>query len=285
LWCRGVRPLSEFPLDGKRSHGRACYCHPCKRLRGRAQNISKAYDTAWLRAALESNSLRERLGASAETVLSIIQADKPVTTCLSADADVEWAGDNPMVWRAAAVRQSQHAAHNDSAGDYTATQQPPGSASQPQSLRIKRDPNSTHVQDPQPSAPATIVPLGSTLPGLGSNPPPGPPVMHARMVAMPVHAGTVGSGACGGAGYVQEAGPGEPQTLVEMEGVSVAVGALTHTVLNEVREYAKMCLAVRERMLMPGITEWQLEVERQTAAELESHLVDLRGMLSKAFLG
>jgi hypothetical protein len=105
------------------------------------------------------------------------------------------------------------------------------------------------------------------------------------MVPMPVHAGTVGSGACGGAGYVQEAGPGEPQTLVEMEGVSVAVGALTHTVLNEVREYAKMCLAVRERMLMPGITEWQLEVERQTAAELESHLVDLRGMLSKAFLG
>jgi hypothetical protein len=207
-----------------------------------------------------------------------------------------------MVWRAAAVRQqSQNAVHTATATQVPvspqhaaahSTQQAPGGMPQSQSIRSERDPSSMHAQDTQPAGPATIVPGGSTLPGLGSNPPPGPPVMHARMIQMPMHTGTISSGTCtavgvhpGQGGYMHDAGTGEPQTLVEMEGVSVAVGALTHTVLNEVREYAKMCLAVRERMLMPGLTEWQLEVERQTAAELETHLIALRSMVSRAFLG
>ena len=54
---------------------------------------------------------------------------------------------------------------------------------------------------------------------------------------------------------------------------------------RQVREYTKMCLAVRERMLMPGLTDWQLEVERQTAAELETHLTELRALVSRSFLG
>lgn len=325
--CRAIRPLSEFPLDGKRSHGRACYCHPCKRLRGRAQSVSKTYDTAWLRASLEANALRERLGISADSVLSIIQPDKPVTTCLSPDAQVDWAGDNPMVWRAAAVRASQAAAAAAGGGAAAAADGGPGLAGaaahvithaaahahapggilQPHNLSINREANSMHAQD-QPTGPTTTVPgggapAGSTLPGLGTNPPPGPPLMQAHIGLMPTHAATVTSGACAqvagggvavkpgsagvvqGAPYVNDLGQGEPQGYGEQEGVSVAVGALTRTVLNEVREYTKMCLAVRERMLMPGLTEWQLEVERQTGAELETHLIDLRALVARAFLG
>lgn len=252
--CRAIRPLSEFPLDGKRSHGRACYCHPCKRLRGRAQSVSKSYDTAWLRSALESNTLRERLGAAADSVLAILQPDKPVTNCLSQDAALEWAGDNPMVWRAAVVRaQSQNPAGAHSPGQ-------PGRSS-------------SHR-----GSPATGDETAGTLPGLGSKPPPGLPPMHTGPVNTCVALEANGQ-------HMHDGVHGEPQGFGEQEGVSVAVGALTRTVLGEVREYAKMCLAVRERMLMPGLTEWQLEVERQTAAELEAHVIELRGLVSQAFLG
>jgi hypothetical protein len=313
--CRAIRPLSQFPLDGKRSHGRACYCHPCKRLRGRAQSVSKTYDTAWLRAGLESNTLRERLGAAAESVLSIIQPDKPVTSCLSPDADLEWAGDNTMAWRAAAVRATQTTGQNGSGPSASPGHGSPQAPMQAQhaSGGLQQGPGGqrdTHTpeQHPHPTGAANAVPAGavqggSTLPGLGTNPPPGPPVNSTRIGMLPMHASTVTSGACaavawdgaavakGGSGplqgapHAQEAGHGEPQGYGEQEGVSVAVGALTRTVLNEVREYTKMCLAVRERMLMPGLTEWQLEIERQTAAELETHLMDLRALVSRAFLG
>jgi hypothetical protein len=83
----------EYPIDGKKLYGRACYCHDCKRLRCRAQNISKEFNVEWLRAALEAGALAERLGPHADAVLTVHQPDKTVTYKLSDDAAVEWDGD------------------------------------------------------------------------------------------------------------------------------------------------------------------------------------------------
>lgn len=89
-------------MDGKKAHGRACYCHNCKRLRCRAQSIGKGFDVAWLRDALEAGELRERLGEHAAAVLTVHQADKPVTCELSPDANIDWVPDPAPVRRPSA---------------------------------------------------------------------------------------------------------------------------------------------------------------------------------------
>ena len=83
--------MLEFPVDGKKAHGRACYCNNCKRLRCRAMSLGRGYDVAWLRSALQAGELRERLGEHAAAVLTVHQADKPVTFEMSPDALIEWA--------------------------------------------------------------------------------------------------------------------------------------------------------------------------------------------------
>ena len=51
--CRGIKTLLDYPIDQKKLHGRACYCITCKRLRCRAQAVSRSYNMEWLRNALE----------------------------------------------------------------------------------------------------------------------------------------------------------------------------------------------------------------------------------------
>jgi hypothetical protein len=56
-------------------------------------------------------------------------------------------------------------------------------------------------------------------------------------------------------------------------------------VLAEYAEFFKMLLAVRERVLAPGLAEGQLEEERAVAAALEEHCGALRSLVAKAYLG
>jgi hypothetical protein len=60
---------------------------------------------------------------------------------------------------------------------------------------------------------------------------------------------------------------------------------MTRRILLEHREFARMYLAVRERLLAPGLTEEQLAVEEQTAAELELHMQELRTDMGRSFAG
>jgi hypothetical protein len=60
---------------------------------------------------------------------------------------------------------------------------------------------------------------------------------------------------------------------------------MTRRILLEHREFARMYLAVRERLLAPGLTEEQRAVEEQTAAELELHMQELRTDMGRSFAG
>jgi hypothetical protein len=46
-----------------------------------------------------------------------------------------------------------------------------------------------------------------------------------------------------------------------------------------------MYLAVRERLLLPGLTPDQKALEKETSWELFMHLKALRGLIGTAFLG
>lgn len=251
--CRAIRPLDDFPLDGKRSHGRACYCRPCKRLRGRAAAVSRSYDVAWLRAALEAGELRHRLGGAADSVLVPSVPHKPVTTELSADATIDWpppaaggatvvAGPPPQRRAAAVQSAASPMRHLPPAGGRAAAGPLPALAAEPPASRLP------------PLAPPGAAPR--TLPGRQQ--------------------------------VWEEDDDGETMFAAgarsDSEPVAGATG-ITRSILAEHREFARMYLAVRERMLLPALSPSQLEVEQQTAAELEAHLHLLRELIRKAFLG
>lgn len=261
--CRAIRPLDDFPLDGKRSHGRACYCRPCKRLRGRAAAVSRSYDVAWLRSALEAGELRQRLGAMAESVLVPSVPHKPVTTQLSAHATLDWPPPAPGGGPAASSVVARG------------------------SLPPQRSPL-THMRSPGGSARGgAVIPMGmkalvGPLPALAAEPPLSrlPPLAPPAAQPPPPPPPAAAPRAMWLAEEEQEA----PAVRGDGEGASGAT-AITRSILAEHREFARMYLAVRERMLVPELSPAQLDVEQQTAAELEAHLHMLRDLIRTAFLG
>eukprot|EP00892_Ulva_mutabilis_P002817 jgi/Ulvmu1/12536/UM090_0023.1 len=255
--CRAIRPLDDFPLDGKRSHGRACYCRPCKRLRGRAAAVSRSYDVAWLRAALEAGELRQRLGSAADSVLVPSVPHKPVTTELSPDATFDWPPPTATGGTAYAAAASPQ-------------RRPP--AVQP--LAPLRP---ALYGGGAAAAVAAGVRAGSgPLPALASKPPASrlPPLAPPGGALRPAPARQL----------VWEDDEDAGVARSDSEATGGATG-ITRSILAEHREFARMYLAVRERMLVPDLSPAQLEVEQQTAAELEAHLHMLRDLIRKAFLG
>jgi hypothetical protein len=236
--CRGIKSLLEFPVDGKKLHGRACYCNLCKRLRCRAQNVSKEFDVAWLRSALLAGELRERLGEHADAVLSVHQADKPVTTHMSPDATIEWAGDSVIGRRSGAGGKSSGGARRSGGRSNT------GDAG---------------------AAWDDATAFDSCSPGQE----------HAHLASAHGGGGFHDSEAAHNGGY--------RSTGVEYDETPPAL--MTRRILMEHREFSRMYLAVREHLLQPGITEDQVAVDEQTAAELELHMQHLREMIGHSFLG
>ena len=236
--CRGIKPLLEYPVDAKKLHGRACYCHPCKRLRCRAQNISKDFNVEWLRAALQSGELRARLGAHADAVLTVHQPDKPVTHCMSDDAHLAWEGDVVSGAKRSAVALKGAATRRERAARAAAA--------------AAADDGGYDSDDG-----GEWAPFGSTA-LLGSLPPDGGPRNGAQEDNL----------------HVAQGGGGE-ETLAAL---------MTRRILLEHREFARMYLAVRERLATPGLSDEQLALEEQTAAELEVHLQELRGDIARSFV-
>lgn len=300
--CRAIRPLDDFPLDGKRSHGRACYCRPCKRLRGRAAAVSRTYDVAWLRAALEAGELRQRLGNMAESVLVPSVPHKPVTTELSAHARLDWPPPGPggspapssVVARVALPPQLQQHIH------HAHQQQPQQPPQQQQLQQMPQRHIIAHLRSP--GGGAQIVSTGGSggsvsqlpmivkagagpLPALAAEPPLSrlPPLALPPPAPAPVAAPRPPMWPDGEASPEATRGAAPP-TRGDSEPIAGATG-ITRSILSEHREFARMYLGVRERMLVPELSPAQLEVEQQTAMELEAHLHMLRDLIRKAFLG
>lgn len=292
--CRAIRPLDDFPLDGKRSHGRACYCRPCKRLRGRAAAVSRSYDVAWLRSALEAGELRQRLGNMADSVLVPSVPHKPVTTELSAHAHIDWPPPGPggspapssVVARVALPPpQLPQPVHN------TQQQQLQQLPQRNVIAHLRSQGGGTQMMSPGGGSGSLaplpmIVKAGSgPLPALAAEPPLSrlPPLALPPATAAPPQAPRLpmwqeeDTSPDAGRGLTVAA-HGDSETVAGTTGI-------TRSILSEHREFARMYLGVRERMLVPELSPAQLEVEQQTAVELEAHLHMLRDLIRKAFLG
>jgi hypothetical protein len=246
--CRGIKTLLEYPIDGKKLHGRACYCHDCKRLRCRAQNISKEFNVEWLRGALEGGDLAERLGPHADAVLTVHQPDKTVTYKLSDDAGVEWEGDVAPAHRSSVSAKTVAAQRTVR----PASEEAPGALTRPP----RHNDKGWSVPIVEPGLLPAGLP-GADVDGSGHTHAPGGIIAHS------------------------------------IDGVSVVNGSyeqalstlMTRRILLEHREFARMYLAVRERLLAPGLTEDQLAVEEHTAAELELHMQELRSDMGRSLAG
>ena len=79
-WCRGVRHIVAFAPASKGSDTQqATRCKPCERLFRRVKD--KGLDLGWLETHLRDGSIRST------------KKSRPVTTCMSPDADTPWPGD------------------------------------------------------------------------------------------------------------------------------------------------------------------------------------------------
>lgn len=86
LQCRGIRHEGAFSQSESKS-GPSARCKPCERLyRG---VISKGFNLDWLKQHLQDGSIRQ----SHPDLFKATKHGRPVTTCMSPDADVAWSGD------------------------------------------------------------------------------------------------------------------------------------------------------------------------------------------------
>ena len=196
-----------------------------------------------LAICLQANDLSARLGEHADEILSLHTAERPMTMTMSADANVEWEGDDAPPRRSGGGTSVGAAAAGSSAA-------------------------------PTPIAAAAFKHEGTVAAAA--------PAQAVDGTADEV-AGATSAREAGDAAYqaAEAAANGGMEQDAEADSTTTV---MTRRILMEHREFARMYLAVRQHLLLPGLTEEEVAADESTAVELELHMAELRGLMSASFV-
>lgn len=89
VFCRGIRHVGAFSQSAVKPY-QSLRCKPCERLYKRV--IGKKLNLEWLETHLRDGSIRE-----SHPDLFVAKHGRPVTTCMSPDANSPWSGDAHQV--------------------------------------------------------------------------------------------------------------------------------------------------------------------------------------------